>query len=355
MAETVFKKLLLYAPAFAVFAVCLWGLIFHPAKIADGVRWGLLLLGEKVIPSLFPFMVFSSCVSKTTFFYSATKLFEKLTLKTFKISGAGFGAIILGLLGGYPVGAKTVSDFYLCGKISKNEAQRLICWCTNPAPAFVITAVGTLMLSSYKTGLLLYASSLLSAFTIGFFSRFFHAQQQEANSTTLLKAEKNIFVNSVAQSGETMLGICGWLLTFSAISSLTDVLIPQKNAALFLKALAEVTTGCQRVAEHSLPVPIISALLGFGGFAVIFQVNTYIRNCEFPLKTFICIKLLNGAMNAFFCSLLIKIFPQATEVYVTLNAGSFSFPVSQSITTAVILLIMCALFVIEVDNKRKVC
>ena len=41
------------------------GLLLHSEKAADGVREGLSLLGNVVIPSLFPFLVLSSYITET--------------------------------------------------------------------------------------------------------------------------------------------------------------------------------------------------------------------------------------------------------------------------------------------------
>ncbi len=355
MAKNYCKRIAKYIPFGVVILICLWGFIFHPQKIADGVLKGLILCGEKVIPSLFPFMVFASAVSKTALFRLISLKAEKVTRKVFKISGVGFSSILLGFLGGYPVGAKSVNDIFSQGLVTEKEARRLFCWCTNPSPAFVISAVGVSMLSSYKSGIILYASSLLSALVIGLCTRFFADSNKSNNARNILSEQKNIFINSVSETGEATLGICGWLLTFCAISSLAEILIPQKGALVFIKSIAEVTSGCETAVKEGLSLPIIGAILGFGGVAVIFQIFAYMKNCGFSLRVFVCIKILNGALNAFFCSILMKIFPDSITVSTAITAGSRAFPISNSIITAVILLIMCVVFILEVDNKRKIC
>ncbi len=355
MAEKVLKKLLNYIPIGCIALICLWGFIFHPEKIAQGVLRGLVLSAEKVIPSLFPFMVFASCISKTSLFHLISSKSEKITQKIFKVSGVGFSSILLGFLGGYPVGAKGVNDIYFRGLITKNEAQRLFCWCSNPSPAFVISAVGVFMLSSYKSGIILYVSSFLSAITIGFCTRFFHNDTINESPITVFTQPKNIFTDSVSETSETTLKICGWLLTFCSISSLVEILIPQKGVLVFIQCISEVTFGCENAVAENLSLPLVAAILGFGGFAVIFQILTYMKNCDLPLRVFLCIKALNGALNAFFCSILMRAFPQSTTVSATITAGNQIFPLSHSIITGVILLIMCTVFVLEVDNKRKMC
>ena len=355
MVKNGIKKYLKYIPVGCIVLICLWGFIAYPEKIAEGVRKGLVLSAEKIIPSLFPFMVFSSCISKTSFFHLISSKAEKIAQKFLGISGIGFSSILLGFLGGYPVGAKGVSDLYSAGHITKNEAQRLFGWCSNPSPAFVISAIGVFTLYSYKMGIILYLSSVLSAFSIGLFSRFFKDSPTDYIYSPVFIQSKNIFTEAVSETSETILKICGWLLTFCSISSLIEAVVPYNGLLIFINCISEVTSGCENAVTESLSLPVISAILGFGGFAVIFQVYTYMKNCGIPLRFFICIKALNGALNAFFCSVLMKIFPQSVTASTTITAGNQVFPVSNGIITGIILLIMCTVFVFEVDNKRRMC
>lgn len=355
MAKIQIPEFIKNIPAILGFILCLTGLVIYPLETAAGIRKGLVLLAENVIPTLFPFMVFSSFVSKTSFSEMISRVLDKAAQKIFKTSGTGLVAVILGLLGGYPIGAKMVSDFYSQGKLTKSEAQKLFCWCINPSPAFVISAVGIFMISSFQSGVILYASTVLSALSLGFFTRFFENRETSTINNTVLPKQSNPFVNSVSSASEAMLAICGWVLTFSAIAALTDIFIPNEHWALFIKSTLEVTTGCKAAAEYKLQLPIISAILGFGGFAVIFQINSYMRDCSVSMKHFLCIKVLNAALNAFFCSLLLNIFPETVNASVTLSVGNINIPFSHSLVTGIILVMMCIVFIFEVDNKKKVC
>ena len=342
-------------PVIVGVALSVFGLIMYPNETAQGIKHGLILLGENIIPSLFPFMVLSTYISGSPLIEFLAKIIEKPSQKIFKTNGNGVIAVILGFLGGYPIGAKTAAEFYEKGKLTDNEVQRLFYWCVNPSPAFVITAVGTFMLSNFKSGAILYFSTVLSSLLIGFCTRFFSDGEKPAHKTQELINRKNIFVNSVAVGSEAMLSVCGWVLTFSAIAALSDIFAPNEHSALIIKSILEVTTGCKYSVSYGLPLPILSAILGFGGFAVIFQIGSYMEKCKIEIKTFLCIRLLNGALSAFFCSQLLNLFPQSTPVFSEITVGSAAFPISHSISATVILILMCTVLIFEVDNKRKVC
>lgn len=340
-----------------IICVCLIasGLIIYPETAAKGIRNGLTLLGNNLIPSLFPFAVFSSYISENSFSGKLASFIDKPMKKAFKIGGNALIPFILGTLGGYPVGAKTVADFYKSGKLTQNEAQRLLFWAVNPSPAFTVTAVGTFMLGNSKCGLIIYFSSILASLTVGFFCRFL-SNGKSISSTYEVKADgKNALVKAVASATEAILGISGWVLTFSALSSLCDKLTIEDSARLFLKSVLEITTACETVTANALPLTVVAAAIGFGGFAVIFQTASYCEICSLEIKKLICVRIVLSAFTSLYTAVLLKIFPQTVETSATINVIGHNFSVYHSIPAAAILMIMCAALILEVDNRKKVC
>lgn len=350
-------KILKHLPKIIIIILSLLCLLLFPKEIGEGVKKGLYLSGESIIPALFPFMILSAYISSSPYALYFSRKTEKLARKLFNISGAGLTAVLLGILGGYPIGAKTAEEFYLRKMLSKADTHRTLSWCVNPSPAFVITAVGSFMLQNTKSGIIMYISVLLSSFTIGLFSRF---TGDKTDAESLYKTEtvidrKDIFINSVASASKSMLLICAWVLFFSAVCTGMNAFTDNKSLTLFIKALAEVTTGCESAVKSNISLSLICALLGFGGFAVIFQISPYLQNCGYDLKLFICWRAISGALSAFFCSALLKIFPQAQTVSQTILAGRTEITLSHSIGASIILLLTCIVFILEVDNKQKVC
>ena len=349
-------KAVKHLPKITLIAVSLIELLVFPTEIGNGVKAGLTLLGESIIPALFPFMILSTYISFSPYSRTLSRLFNKPARKLFNVDGAGLTAVISGILGGYPIGAKTVSDFYTMNVLSKEDSHRLLSWCVNPSPSFVITAIGTFMLNNKKSGIIMYSSILLASLTIGIAVRFTgkNSSLPENYSLAQITDNKNIFINSVASGSKAMLSICGWVLVFSAATAGVDCLCPNERVSLFIKALSEVTTGCKSVAATNFPLPLICAIIGFGGFAVIFQIAPYLQKCGYDLKLFICWRALTGALSAFYCSQIIRLFPdeQSVSQIILLSGKSYAF--SHSITASIILIFTCIVLILEVDNKRKV-
>ncbi len=339
-------------------SICLIGLILYPPKIAEGVKNGIILLCENIIPSIFPFMVLSTYIANSSLVHQMSNYLQKITKSVFGVSGKGFLAVILGLLGGYPVGAKIITEYYENKIIDKSEAHRLICWCVNPGFAFVVTAVGKFMLGSTNAGIIMYCSVVLSSFTIGFLIRLtqkpIKALPPQKDIQNIIDKE-NLFIHSVSSGSNAMLSICGWVLTFSAIGAGIEALFQSSSATVFLKSVLEVTTGCKNGAAYGLSLPLICAVLSFGGFAVIFQIAPYLKKINFSLKLFIALRIINGALSAFYCSLIVKLFPRATEVYAVIAIGENSIALSHSVLAAVFLILTCFVLILEVDYRKKVC
>lgn len=336
----------------SVIGVCL---IIYPKNTAEGIKNGFLLLGNNLIPALFPFMVLSSYISGSYLAEAISKLSEKIFKLIFKASGYGIVPFVLGALGGYPVGAKTVCEFYEGGKISENDATRLLYWCINPSPAFLITAVGTFMLGNTQSGFLLYFSCILASITIGFLCRFISNGEIIPIETQPPTSKENIFVTSVSKGSEGMISICGWVLTFCVLSSLCDALKLPYSVSYIIKSVGEVTTGCKNAISANLSLPVIAGISGFGGFAVICQCASYTSRCKAEMKNLICSRLINAALSGIYCSALLKLFPQCQNVSVIIGTSTTTFSLYHSIGASIILIIMCALLILEVDNRKKMC
>lgn len=331
-------------------------LIIYPYETATGVKSGLVTLYETLIPSLFPFMILSSYISNSPFVQSISGKISGVSKRFLKVNSCGIISFLLGILGGYPIGAKALAEFYETGKLNETDVRKLFCWCINPSPAFAITAVGTFMLRNTKSGVIIYISTLLSALCIGICVGFLNKNYQPINHQQESRVDsKHIFINSVATGNSAMLSVCGWVLLFSGISAIIGKAVPNRYAALFLNSITEVTNGCRIATENSLPLPVICAILGFGGLAVIFQVSPYLEKCKVSFKQFLCWRIVNSALSAFFCSQIIRFFPECESVFADFSVGNSTFSVNHSLFTAFMMILMCTVFVFEVDNRKKVC
>ena len=114
----------------------------------------------------------------------------------------------------------------------------------------------------------------------------------------------------------------------------------------------EVTKGCSQIAENTT-LPIITAIIGFGGFCVHCQVYSFIRATGLKYIRFFTGRVINGALSALICYLLLMVFP--VDIQTSLQDISGVMPFSVSVPAFFTVIVMCIIMIFDIDSKRKVC
>ena len=73
----------------------------------------------------------------------------------------------MGIISGYPVGAKIVNKFVEEGTCTKSEAERMLAFTNNSGPLFIIGTVGISLFGDTKIGIILFITHILACLTVG--------------------------------------------------------------------------------------------------------------------------------------------------------------------------------------------
>ncbi len=169
---------------FCLFTLCL--IIFSTTNLPSAKN-GLILWATAVVPSLFPFFVATELLSHTNIISILGKYFTPIMRPLFGVPGEASFAFLMGLISGYPVGAKIVSNFKENGICTKEEAERMLAFTNNSGPLFIIGTVGISLLGNSKVGSLLFVTHVLSCITVGILlninSRFKENKNVKLNNT----------------------------------------------------------------------------------------------------------------------------------------------------------------------------
>ena len=130
------------------------GLLLQPDAAAQAAKNGLLLCGNLIVPALFPFFILSSLLVSTGGAARFGRLLSGVMGIWFHQPGASASALVLGFLGGYPVGAKTVCTLYEEKLCDRTQAEHLLLFCNNAGPAFILGAAGSAVFHSAAIGFL---------------------------------------------------------------------------------------------------------------------------------------------------------------------------------------------------------
>ena len=101
----------------------------------------LTLCAGTVIPALFPFMVVTGLLVRLGFGQWLAPDMAGLMASLFRLPGCAGSALLLGLVGGYPIGARTAAELYASGDLTRQEAERLLTFCNNSNPVFLISVL----------------------------------------------------------------------------------------------------------------------------------------------------------------------------------------------------------------------
>ncbi len=307
-------------PIFAFF--CLALILRNPDVAIDYMNRGLLLCAKTVIPSLFPFMVLSElivsgCAQNAAF----SRLLSPLG-RLFGLPPAGCCAVVLGLLCGFPVGAKCVCQAYDSGNLTREEAERALAFSNNPSSAFLISAVGVSLWSNRRFGTVLYAvvvgCSVISGILLRKRQKRGTAVYTEATFHSLEppRAGIRLFTEAVRSSMSSMLLVCAYVIFFSTlVGALGIALAPLKlsqtvNTALF--GLLELSGGVS--AASALKNPITGAVLcafcvGWSGLSVHCQALSVCDGKNFSFRLYFLAKLFQGVLCALVFGALVILIP----------------------------------------------
>ena len=109
------KKLLVLKKNYLtiLFTIFLLSLIIFSKTNIPAAQKGLSLWVQNVIPSLFPFFIATELLNYTNLPYYLGKLTNKFMRPLFNIPGEGSYAFIMGIISGYPTGAKIINKFII--------------------------------------------------------------------------------------------------------------------------------------------------------------------------------------------------------------------------------------------------
>ena len=319
-----------------MFTACL--VIFSRTNLL-AAKNGLVLWANSVVPSLFPFFVATELLSHTNFTYYLGKLLNKFMKPIFNVRGEGSFAFIMGIISGYPMGAKIAANFRENNICSKEECERLLSFTNNSGPLFIVGTVGVAMFGNSTIGFLLLISHILASITVGIIFRFWKYNSKSdangsfkySNNDITLSNLGGIIGASITSSINTILLIGGFVVLFSVIisilqtSHLLETLsncvepllsifnIPESFSSGFISGILELTNGLNiicNIPEKKISINIIMAsfLLGFGGISILLQVWSTISKTDLSIKPYILGKLLHACISATYTFFILKNF-----------------------------------------------
>lgn len=269
-----------------------------------GAQEGITLCLMTVIPSLLPFFMLSILLTGSISGIQS-KLLSPIS-RLCRIPQGSESIFLIGLLGGYPAGAQAVADCFASGQLRKEDARRMLGFCSNAGPSFLFGIVASVF-SQRSSSWLLWLIHIFSALAVGMLL------PGGSNCSNVLSQQKNVTVpEALTRSVKTMAKVCGWIIVFRVILAFFNrwfIWMFPTPIRVVIFGIAELTVGCTSLSAiqcEGLRFILAAAFLGFGGICITMQTVSVTEKtgCSMyiPGKLLQCLLsiLLAAAVQSFF-------------------------------------------------------
>lgn len=286
---------------------------------ADCMREGLSLCARAVVPSLFPFMVLSELLVASGAGEWLMSPFARPLGRLLGFSRAGCCAVILGLVCGFPIGARCAIVAYERGAMTSAECERALATSAIPSSAFLISTVGTTLWGDGKFGVRLYAVTILSALLSGILLYVVQKRKEKEEkrnvspSPVKLHFDKGMFPSAVKNATMNTLLICAYVVFFSTLTGAIGLILERfganENTHAILSAILELSGGVSAaagLANRHFATLLTGAAVGWSGISIHCQMLSLTDGHDLSTRPYFVAKL----MQAVFCACLLWLLGQ---------------------------------------------
>ena len=244
-------------------------LILDGRTALEGARLGAELCLRTVIPSLFPFFVLS--ILFTGSILGTPVRILRLPGKLCGIPKGTEPLLLAGFLGGYPVGAQTISSAYHAGQLQKNDAHRMLAFCNNAGPSFLFGMTAPMFPDKgmvWTLWLIHMVSAVLTAVIL---------PRNQTGNVRLQTAPPVTLSAAMTKALSVMASVCGWVILFRVIIQFLDrwiLWILPDAAKVPIIGMLELSNGCCEllvIENTGLRFLVCAGMLAFGGLCVTMQ------------------------------------------------------------------------------------
>ncbi len=319
-------------------------ILLFPSEILKASKDGIVLWAMNVLPTLLPFIIGTNILIATGIVDLLGIFLEPLMYPLFKVPGCGAFAFISGIISGYPIGAKLTQSLRSAGKISKLQGQRLISFCNNSGPLFILGTIATSMLGNKNYGYFIMLVHYLSAIITGIIFRFVGRDKNDvpvSNKRIFFhtlghfkscRHDTNvglIISKSIHDAIETVLQIGGFIVIFSILAKILELcniialiwnclaqfkfiyqLGYETFCGIFI-GIIEMTNGAKIIAAQNFSPNLLIAfsfLVSFGGLSVHMQSISFISKTDIKASLYLFSKFVHAIISAIVATILLPFF-----------------------------------------------
>lgn len=282
-----------------VCGILIWFLA-DAATVRQSMTEALQLCAGSVIPALFPFLVVSGLLISMGFGNALAPLLSGLMERLFHLPGTAGAALLLGLAGGYPIGAKTAAELYRGGQLTEGEAHRLLTFCNNANPAFFLGVLGAGVFGSQRTGLYLWLIHILAALLTGLLFRKSGERPARRGVHREIPCRRTPFpqlwVEAVKGGLSAILSVCAFVVIFYVLTR-PLLALPGLWGTLAV-GLTELFSITPLLTPDAAGFILAAGLSGWGSLSVLCQTAALLEGSGLSIAPCVKGKAVQGLLSA---------------------------------------------------------
>ncbi len=344
------KSKILSSVTALLIAAMLFILLVFSDEATAGAKNAMSMCCSSVLPSLFTYIAICGIIIRLDLLSPIYSLIP--TEKLFRLPRCTAQVILIGLVCGFPVGASCTALLAHNGRITKDEASRLLALSSCASPAFMLSTLGS-WYGDKAFGAVLYVTCVLSV--VLFSVIIAHAMPKtspvptENTNDTSHRNFAAALCDSVAHAARSSLNILAYITFFGVMQTIASTVFPclsYISAALFEFSFGAYTGA---MLGTTFGAALSGFSVGFSSFSVFLQTYSYagaegIKMKHFTISKLICATL-SSAVGAIYYSL-------NSSSPATKAAFAPTFDSSQVIS-AIILLLTARLSCVLVSKINK--
>ena len=354
----------------------LLAMLQNPAEALITAQTTLDSWWNKVLPALLPFFIISELCCRLGFINALSIWLTPIMQPLFKQPGAAALCLLLGFFSGSPTGGSVAANLRQQNLITRNEGERLLAFCNNAGPLYLLITVAAL-LQQPAVGVWLALVQYPVNLTLGLLLRFFASGDQTTSSQPQsaaglwrsgLSALQNTTPQPISlllkQSSLQALTNIGMIGAFMLCFSLLLLTLKQSGLIMLLHRLLsplcwllglppavlpglcdgffEMTLGVQAVAAANIDLfsqlLAASIILGWSGLSIHSQIAGVISHTDLTLRYYLPCRVIHSLAAPLLLSLLGPHINLASSTF-----AGFSLPVWLLIPGALLLPVLALL------------
>lgn len=307
-------------------------MLSDPSAALAAAQGALTSWWSKVLPALLPFFIISELCARIGLINLLGVWLTPIMQPLFRLPGAAAIGLLLGFFSGSPTGGAITANLRTQGIISRNDGERMLAFCNNVGPLYLLITVSAL-LGEPRVGLYLAAVQYPINLMFGLILRFFApkpAPQAPLSPLTLfregisaLKATParplSILLKESSQKALTNIGMIGAFmvvfsliitmlkhfganrLLFTALSPLCALLqLPESTLPALADGLFEMTLGIQTLSDSNIALfdklLCAAVILGWSGLSIHIQIAGVCSSSDLSLRYYVPCRIAHAVL-----------------------------------------------------------